>query len=105
LETLNIWHHHFDALFLINVFTGTKYCSSVFETDGIRVPVGTYVTLTYSIAPSATDPFSSFVVVVYFVVVYFVVLFILSCVVLLLLLLIFVLTVIGDWLLSSALNK
>jgi hypothetical protein len=38
LQTLHIRRRHFDALFLINAFSGTKYCSSVLETVGIRVP-------------------------------------------------------------------
>jgi hypothetical protein len=37
LLTLHNRHRHFDALFLINVFIGTKCCPSVFETVGIRV--------------------------------------------------------------------
>jgi hypothetical protein len=38
LQTLHIRRRHFVALFLINVFSGTKYCPSVMETVGIRVP-------------------------------------------------------------------
>jgi hypothetical protein len=37
LQTLHIRCRHFNNLFLINVFSGTKYCPSVFETVGIRV--------------------------------------------------------------------
>jgi hypothetical protein len=36
--TLHIRRRHSDALFLINVFSGTKCCPSVLETAGIRVP-------------------------------------------------------------------
>jgi hypothetical protein len=38
LQTLHIRRRHFDAVFLINVFSGTKQCPSVLETVGIRVP-------------------------------------------------------------------
>jgi hypothetical protein len=38
LQTLHIRRRHFDAVFLINVFSGTKQCQSVLETVGIRVP-------------------------------------------------------------------
>jgi hypothetical protein len=38
LQTLHTRRHHFDALFLINVIDGTKYCPSVLETFGVRVP-------------------------------------------------------------------
>jgi hypothetical protein len=38
LKTLHNRYHHFDALFLINVFSGTKCCPSVLETVGILVP-------------------------------------------------------------------
>jgi hypothetical protein len=38
LQTLHIRRRHFDALFLINAFCGTKYCPSVMETVSIRVP-------------------------------------------------------------------
>jgi hypothetical protein len=38
LHTLHIKRRHFDALFLINVFSGTKHWPSVLETLGIRVP-------------------------------------------------------------------
>jgi hypothetical protein len=38
LETLHMRRRHFDALFLINAFFGTKYCPSVLETVGLRVP-------------------------------------------------------------------
>jgi hypothetical protein len=38
LQTLHIERRHFNALLLINVFSGTKYCPSVLETVGIRVP-------------------------------------------------------------------
>jgi hypothetical protein len=46
--------HHFDALFLINVFSGTKYCPSVWKQLAFVFPLGTYVTLPRSVAPSAT---------------------------------------------------
>jgi hypothetical protein len=36
--TLHIRRRHFDALFLIIVFSGIKYCPSVLGTVGIRVP-------------------------------------------------------------------
>jgi hypothetical protein len=48
LQTLHIRRRHFDALFLINVFNGTKHCPSALETVGIRV------ILTRSVAASAT---------------------------------------------------
>jgi hypothetical protein len=40
LEKLNpqTLRRHFDALFLLNIFSGTKHCPSVLETVGIRVP-------------------------------------------------------------------
>jgi hypothetical protein len=38
LQTLHIRRHHINALFLINAFCGTKYCPSVLETVGLRVP-------------------------------------------------------------------
>jgi hypothetical protein len=38
LRTLHIRRRHFDALFLINVFSGAKYCPSVLEAVGIFVP-------------------------------------------------------------------
>jgi hypothetical protein len=38
LQTLHIRRHHIDALFLIHAFCGTKYCPSVLETVGLRVP-------------------------------------------------------------------
>jgi hypothetical protein len=38
LQTLHIRRRHFDAPFLINIFSGTKYCPFVLETVGIRVP-------------------------------------------------------------------
>jgi hypothetical protein len=38
LQTLHIRRRHFVALFLIHAFSGTKYCPSVLETVGIRVP-------------------------------------------------------------------
>jgi hypothetical protein len=37
LQTLHIRRRHFDALSLINAFSGTKYCPSLLETVGIRV--------------------------------------------------------------------
>jgi hypothetical protein len=52
LQTLHIRRRHFDALFLINVLSGTKYCPSVLETVGIRIP--TRNILPRSVAPSAT---------------------------------------------------
>jgi hypothetical protein len=54
LQTLHIRRRHFDALFLINVFSGSKHWPSVLETVGIRVPTRNIVTLTRSVAPSAT---------------------------------------------------
>jgi hypothetical protein len=38
LGTLHIRRRHFNALFLINAFSGTKHCPSVLETVSIRVP-------------------------------------------------------------------
>jgi hypothetical protein len=38
LLTLFTRHRHSDALFLINVFSGAKYCTSVLAAAGIPVP-------------------------------------------------------------------
>jgi hypothetical protein len=38
LQTLHIRRRHFDAFFLINVFSGTKHYPSVLEIVGILVP-------------------------------------------------------------------
>jgi hypothetical protein len=38
LQTLQVRRRHTDALFLINVFRGTKFCPSVLEAVGLRVP-------------------------------------------------------------------
>jgi hypothetical protein len=38
LLTLHNRRRHFDALFLVNVFCGTKCCPSVLETVGLRIP-------------------------------------------------------------------
>ncbi|PNF19791.1 hypothetical protein B7P43_G14658 [Cryptotermes secundus] len=38
LQTLDVRRRHIDALFLINVFRGTTYCSSVLDAVGLRVP-------------------------------------------------------------------
>jgi hypothetical protein len=38
LQTLHVRRRHIDALFSINAFCGTKYCPSVLETVGLRVP-------------------------------------------------------------------
>jgi hypothetical protein len=54
LQTLHIRRRHFDALFLINVFCGTKYCPPGLETVGIRVPTRNIVTLSLSVDPSVT---------------------------------------------------
>jgi hypothetical protein len=53
LQTLHIRRRHFDALFLMNAFCGTNYCPSVLETVFV-FPLGTYVILPRSVAPSAT---------------------------------------------------
>jgi hypothetical protein len=50
LQTLHIRRRHFDALFLINVFSGTKHCPPTLEIVGIRVPTRNM----RSVAPSAT---------------------------------------------------
>jgi hypothetical protein len=54
LETLHIRLRHFDAMFLINVFSGTRHCPSVLETVDIRVFTRNIRNLTSSVAPSAT---------------------------------------------------
>jgi hypothetical protein len=54
MQTLHIRRRHFDALFLINVFSGTKCCPSVLETSAFVFLLGTYVTLPSSVVPSAT---------------------------------------------------
>jgi hypothetical protein len=38
LHPLHIRRHRLDALFLIQVYTGYKFCPSVLETVGLRVP-------------------------------------------------------------------
>jgi hypothetical protein len=53
LQTLYIRRRHFDALFLINAFCGTKYCPSVLETVGLRVPTRNII-LPRPVTPSAT---------------------------------------------------
>jgi hypothetical protein len=52
LQTLHI--RHIDALFLINVFSGAKYCPCAWKQSAFVFPLGTYVTLPRSVAPSAT---------------------------------------------------
>jgi hypothetical protein len=54
LQTLRIRRRQIDALFLINAFCGTKYCPSVLETVGLRVPTRDIVISPRSVAPSAT---------------------------------------------------
>jgi hypothetical protein len=54
LQTLHIRRRHIDALLLINAFCGTKYCPSVLETVGLRVPTRNIVISPRSVAPSAT---------------------------------------------------
>jgi hypothetical protein len=54
MQTLHIRRRHYDALFLINVFSGTKHCPSVLETGGIRVPTRNVVSLASSVVSSAT---------------------------------------------------
>jgi hypothetical protein len=51
VQTLHIRRRHFDALFLINVFRGTKYYPSDLETVAIRVPtrnIRNFTTFSYS---------------------------------------------------------
>jgi hypothetical protein len=38
VQTLHVRRRHIDALFLIYVFRGTKFCPCVLETVGLRVP-------------------------------------------------------------------
>jgi hypothetical protein len=38
LLTLHNRRRHFDALFLINVFSGAKFCPSILETVGLQFP-------------------------------------------------------------------
>jgi hypothetical protein len=38
LRTLRYRSYHFDALFLIHICLGSKFCRSVLETDGLWVP-------------------------------------------------------------------
>jgi hypothetical protein len=38
LQTLHVRRRHIDALFLINVFRGTKFCPSVLQAVGLRAP-------------------------------------------------------------------
>jgi hypothetical protein len=38
LQTLHVRRRHIDALSLINFFRGTKFCPSVLEAVGLRVP-------------------------------------------------------------------
>jgi hypothetical protein len=54
LPTLHNRRRHFDALFLINVFNGTKYCPSALETDGIHVPTRNIRNFACSLALLAT---------------------------------------------------
>jgi hypothetical protein len=54
LLTLHNRRFHFDALFLINVFSGTNCCSSIFETISILGIIRTFVTSRCSLALLAT---------------------------------------------------
>jgi hypothetical protein len=56
LQTLHIRRRHFDALFLINVFGGTKYCTPVLETVGLRVPTRNVRNFTTFICSSSHCP-------------------------------------------------
>jgi hypothetical protein len=38
MQTLHVRWRHIDTLFLINIFRGTKFCPSVLEAVGLRVP-------------------------------------------------------------------
>jgi hypothetical protein len=38
LDTLRMRRHRLDALFFIQVYLGSKFCPSVLETVGLRVP-------------------------------------------------------------------
>jgi hypothetical protein len=53
LLILQIRHCHFDALFIINVFSGAKCCPSVLKAVGICV-LGASITLPCSVASLAT---------------------------------------------------
>jgi hypothetical protein len=52
--TLHKRRRHFDALLLINVFSGTKFCPSVLEIVGLRVPTRNIHNFNNSLAPQAT---------------------------------------------------
>jgi hypothetical protein len=39
LHTLHKRRYHLDALFLTQVYRGSKFCPSVLETVGLRIPV------------------------------------------------------------------
>jgi hypothetical protein len=55
LLTLHIRHHHVDALFLTNIFSGAKCCPSVGNSwHPCSCSECTYVTLPCSTAPQAT---------------------------------------------------
>jgi hypothetical protein len=45
---------HYDALLSINVYSGARYCPSLLETLGFRVPARNIVTLPCSVTPPAT---------------------------------------------------
>jgi hypothetical protein len=55
-QTLHIRRRHSDALFLINLFSGAKYCSSVLSTVGIRVPARNIRNFTMFNCPSSHRP-------------------------------------------------
>jgi hypothetical protein len=40
LLTLRVRRHRLDAFFLTQVYSGSKFCPSVFEIVGLRVPAG-----------------------------------------------------------------
>jgi hypothetical protein len=54
LLTVHIGRRHSDAVFLMNVFNGAKCRPSRLETVAFVFPLGTYLTLPYSVAPPAT---------------------------------------------------
>jgi hypothetical protein len=54
LQTLHIRRSHFDASFLINVFSGTKNAPLSSKQSAFVFLLGTYVILTRSVIPSAT---------------------------------------------------
>jgi hypothetical protein len=54
LQTLHIRRRHYDDLFLISVFSGTKYCPLFSKQSAAMFLPGTYATLPGSFAPTVT---------------------------------------------------